>query len=84
MIRKKGPLAVAFVVGIYYGGSFWGLFPLEQGVSWDGHVSGAIAGMTIAFLFRKKLKAMFPPDELPDWMHEPEEGDEYKKFDSEA
>ena len=31
----------------------WGLFPIIESISWEGHVSGAIAGLFLAFWFKK-------------------------------
>ncbi|MEC5394094.1 rhomboid family intramembrane serine protease [Bergeyella sp. RCAD1439] len=54
-------LAVTLVVGLYYGGLVWGVFPEEffyrldspSRVSWQSHLSGAVVGVILAFLFRK-------------------------------
>lgn len=48
--RKLTGVSLAMVM--LYGGLVWGLFPLQEGVSWEGHLSGAIAGILIAVLFR--------------------------------
>jgi membrane associated rhomboid family serine protease len=38
----------ALIVLFLYGGIAWGLLPVRQGVSWEGHLAGAIAGILIA------------------------------------
>lgn len=43
----KSALA-ALAVFTLYGGIAWGLLPVRQGVSWEGHMAGAIAGFLIA------------------------------------
>ena len=45
------PLIVSLLVGFLYGGTLvWGVLPIAgYGVSWDGHLAGAIAGVAIAF-----------------------------------
>lgn len=62
-------MLVAFV----YGGMVWGIFPIEEEVSWEGHLSGMAAGILLAFYYRQfgpqrniGLKQDFPEDELPD------------------
>ena len=44
-------IVIAVLVGVLYGGSLlWGVVPMQRGVSWDGHLCGAIAGVIVAFL----------------------------------
>ncbi|MBX9850242.1 MAG: rhomboid family intramembrane serine protease [Cytophagaceae bacterium] len=50
---KKSMLLSLFVV-LVYGGLIWGLFPLQDGVSWESHFFGAIIGGVSAFAYRKK------------------------------
>ncbi|MBT4161538.1 MAG: rhomboid family intramembrane serine protease [Gammaproteobacteria bacterium] len=51
--RSIFDLAVASVTIFYYGGLFFGIFPLEQFVSWESHLSGFLAGILAARLFGK-------------------------------
>ena len=37
-----------------YGSLFWGLFPTQIEVSWEGHLSGFVAGMIISWFYRKE------------------------------
>lgn len=49
-------LAVSLLMVFLYGGFFWGIFPdffPERNVSWESHLMGGIAGLVIAFFFRK-------------------------------
>lgn len=48
----KSALA-ALVVLFLYGGIAWGLLPVRQGVSWEGHLAGAIAGVIVALQWRE-------------------------------
>ncbi len=41
---------VALIVLYYFAGIFFGLFPTKKGVSWEGHLSGAIAGLSVVLL----------------------------------
>jgi membrane associated rhomboid family serine protease len=54
-IRNFRPLQVIslFVVFIY-GSMIWGIFPLKENVSWEGHFSGLIIGVFLAIWFRKE------------------------------
>jgi membrane associated rhomboid family serine protease len=55
LIRKHTKLmAVSMFVVFFYGSLVWGLFPLQERVSWEGHLTGAISGLILAFWFRKE------------------------------
>ncbi len=53
-IRKNTrSLAISFVVMLLYGGNmFLGIIPMDNGVSWESHLMGAIAGTFLAIYFR--------------------------------
>lgn len=38
----------ALVVGFFYGSIIWGVLPNQRGVSWEGHLFGLLAGITMA------------------------------------
>jgi len=42
--RSWGQVAVGIVVLVGYGGVLWGVLPGQPGVSWEGHLFGAIGG----------------------------------------
>lgn len=60
--RQSKYMAVSLVVALYYGGLVWGVFPEElfyqlpapSKISWQSHLSGAIVGLFLAGIFRKK------------------------------
>lgn len=33
----------------------WNTIPLEEGISWEGHLSGLLVGLLFAFVFRKQI-----------------------------
>ena len=43
-------IIIAIVCLYYFGGMFMNLFPRDKKVSWEGHVSGFIAGIVTSFL----------------------------------
>ena len=42
--RNEGQIALGAVVLVLYGGALWGVLPGQPGVSWQGHLFGAIGG----------------------------------------
>lgn len=46
-------IVLSLIVTFLYGGFTWGVLPIDETVSWEGHLSGAIVGIACAFLFRK-------------------------------
>jgi hypothetical protein len=59
-------------VGFVYGYTVWYMFPIEQQVSWEGHISGFICGIMLAWYFRKQG----PPEPVYRHEVEPELSDE--------
>jgi membrane associated rhomboid family serine protease len=63
IVRKnKVLLTVALLVALYYGSLIWGIFPEElfykldqpSKISWQAHLSGAVVGLSLAFIFKNK------------------------------
>lgn len=52
--KHTGLMALSLVVVFLYGGLVWGIFPLFKQMSWEGHLCGSIAGMLLAFAYRKE------------------------------
>jgi len=53
VIRKFLPLqAISMFVVFIYGSMIWGIFPMEEKVSWEGHLMGFGVGIIFAFLFK--------------------------------
>jgi membrane associated rhomboid family serine protease len=54
-LRKYLPLqGISLFVVFVYGSMIWGIFPIQPHISWEGHLSGLLSGVALAFLFRKK------------------------------
>ena len=58
--RNVRSIVLALIVLVLYSGYFPGIVPGEEGVSWESHLSGAIAGILVSWLF----KAQIEPDEV--------------------
>ena len=52
--RDTRSMALAMLVTFLYGGLVWGLLPIQIGVSWEGHIAGAVAGVICAIYFREE------------------------------
>jgi membrane associated rhomboid family serine protease len=63
-------LTISLIIIFLYGSFIWGLFPIEEGISWDGHLMGAVSGTILAAIFYKHG----PPTPHYDW--EDEDDDE--------
>ena len=55
VIRKVRTLmAIAMLVVFLYGSMVWGLLPYDTKVSFEGHITGAVAGLVLAYVYRKE------------------------------
>jgi membrane associated rhomboid family serine protease len=60
LIRKNWILMiVSIILGVAYFGLIWGVVPgiAGPGISWEGHLFGAIAGVGLAFFFKPSAKS---------------------------
>lgn len=48
--RRLGQIALGVVVIFLYGGALWGVLPGQPGISWQGHLFGAVGGALAAWL----------------------------------
>ncbi len=72
--RDRMSRGAALLVMLNYGASIWGLFPLQQGVSWEGHLFGAIAGASLALVYRQVDLPV--PESWPDELDEEPQDEE--------
>lgn len=55
ILRKYKPLlGLSLFVVFIYGSLIWGVFPMQERVSWEGHLSGLILGVLAAIIYRKE------------------------------
>ena len=52
VFRKQKQLqAVSLLIVFLYGSLVWGVFPMEEKISWQGHLGGSIAGILLAVYY---------------------------------
>ncbi|MGA9869567.1 MAG: rhomboid family intramembrane serine protease [Rhodococcus sp. (in: high G+C Gram-positive bacteria)] len=54
--RNIGQLVIGVVVFLVYGGALWGVLPSTPGVSWEGHLFGAIGGVVAAWVLSADVR----------------------------
>ena len=78
-IRRNRMLIVISLIMVFLYGSFiWGMIPALaklQNISWEGHLSGAIVGIVLAFIFMKEG----PQKEEHHWDDDEDEDDNDEK-----
>ena len=73
VIRKNPQLsALSMVIIFVYGSMIWGVFPLKENISWEGHLCGLITGVLIAIYFKNEG----PKRKKYQWEIEEEEEEE--------
>jgi membrane associated rhomboid family serine protease len=50
--RVRSLMAISLLVVFWYGGMVWGLLPFDTEVSFEAHITGAVAGVVLAFIYR--------------------------------
>lgn len=55
--RKLSEIAIGIVIAAVYGYLIWGVLPTGSGVSWQGHLCGAIGGVIAAVILGRRSAA---------------------------
>lgn len=80
--RQVNLLAMSLLVVFLYGSMVWGVLPIEEGISWEGHVAGALSGFALALVYRKHG----PRKKLYSWdledENESDEGGEWNHWNN--
>ena len=54
--KNMRSIALSLIILFLYSGYIWGIFPGKPGISWDGHLIGALVGIWVAYLLRNRLE----------------------------
>ncbi len=76
-------VALSLAIVFIYGSMLWYIFPIEEGISWEGHLSGFLTGLFLARI----IKTEIPESKKYKWEHDDfnEEEDEFlKHFDEDG
>ncbi len=55
--RNLKAIVLSLVVLFFYSGMLAGLFPTEEGISWESHLGGFIVGLFAAFYYKEEIEA---------------------------
>ena len=86
--KDRVALVLSLLVAFGYGSVVWGILPIQEGVSWESHLVGAIIGVLMAWIFKevnrppkRKEQEDTPDYSGPFWNYKdlipPPEGFEY-------
>lgn len=67
--RNLKSIALALSVTVLYSGYFYGLLPLNEKISWESHLFGALVGILVAYIFKGQIEE----DEVkedPSWAND--------------
>ncbi|MEM9686955.1 MAG: rhomboid family intramembrane serine protease, partial [Bacteroidota bacterium] len=48
-------IALSLIVVFLYGSLIWYVFPIDDAISWEGHLSGFLTGLLLAIVFKQRL-----------------------------
>lgn len=57
--RRPGQILLGVVVFLLYGGLLWGVLPGQPGISWQGHLFGAVGGGIAAAVLSERRRASY-------------------------
>lgn len=75
--RNIKSIALALIVAFYYGSMFMGIIPGQEGISWESHLLGGIAGIFAAFWYKNISEK---DEEKPKYSWELEERQSPRSF----
>jgi len=71
--RRIALMAVSLIVVFLYGSMWWGVLPIQPGVSWESHLFGGVVGSLLAWWYRNVSSAHVPPPRVEEEEEDEEE-----------
>ena len=74
--RDMRSVSVSLLVGFLYGSMVWGVLPIRPHMSWEMHLTGAVMGVLLAFIYRNWDRTPLfrydweDDDSIPEWYPE--------------
>jgi len=85
--RDMRSVSVSLVIWFLYSTMIWGIFPIRPNMSWELHLSGAVIGVVLAWVYRKRDQVPLKKytweydDSVPEWYPE-STGDDFELPDA--
>jgi membrane associated rhomboid family serine protease len=74
VLRKNTKLlAISLLVIFLYGSLVWGIFPLNEEISWESHLFGSLSGLAFSFVYSKNIivsENIIEPEATPEEEYE--------------
>lgn len=77
--RNVRSIILALVVTLLYSGMVTGIFPNQEGISWESHLFGAVIGLYVAYFFKNEIERDEVGSESP-WVRKNELSEEESQF----
>jgi len=74
-------MALSLIVVFVYGSLVWGVLPGVPGISWEGHLSGFICGVVLAFIYKNEFVTEEKKYEWEKETYDQDEDEFMKHFD---
>jgi membrane associated rhomboid family serine protease len=82
VLRKDArSVSVSLLIGFLYGSMVWGVLPIKPNMSWEMHLSGAVMGILLAFVYSRWDRIPLvryeweDDDSIPEWYPEKNDDD---------
>ncbi len=64
-LKNRTSLVLSLIILVMYGGLFLGVLPDQPGISWEGHLFGAVSGIFASFWYKDELREIQRQQSVP-------------------